>query len=373
MIDIRQIDLAEIELPLKEPFRISSGVATTRRILLVRLTDAEGLTVWAECVAGDSPNYSPETVDTCRLALTQWVGPRVLATTYEEASSLHWALQRDFRGHRMAKAAVEMGAWCLQALQNEQSLSHTLGGTRERIPVGVSIGIQDDAESLVQKAQDAYDAGYQKIKIKIQPGADLEYLDVVRDTLGDEAPLMADANSAYTLADIDTLLSLDELGLIMIEQPLQWDDIARHADLQARLDTPVCLDESITSLERVEDMLTLRAGRIVNIKPGRVGGFQQALAIHDLCERSGIPVWCGGMLESGVGRAYNVALASLRNFVIPGDLSPSARYWERDIVIPEWTMDGDGMVDVPTGHGLGVEVDENRIKKLTVWKTTLKA
>jgi O-succinylbenzoate synthase len=209
--------------------------------------------------------------------------------------------------------------------------------------------------------------------VKIGPGRDVEFVRAVRDAIGPDIGLMADANSAYTLADADRLAQLDEFGLIMIEQPLGDDDLVRHASLQRRLATPICLDESITSVDRVEDMIALGSGRIVNIKPGRVGGFSASISIHDICQRAGIPVWCGGMLESGIGRAYNVALASLPNFSLPGDLSPSSRYWARDIVSPEWTMDADGMVRVPTTPGIGVELDLDLIESLTVRKHVLAA
>ncbi|MFL5495017.1 MAG: o-succinylbenzoate synthase, partial [Gemmatimonadales bacterium] len=216
-------------------------------------------------------------------------------------------------------------------------------------------------------------AGYRKVKIKIEPGADLAYVRAAREALGPEAPLMADANNAYALADADRLVELDQFGLMMIEQPLAWDDLQRHAQLQRRLSTPLCLDESITSLDRAEDMLALGSGRVINIKPGRVGGFGPSIAIHDLCARAGIPVWCGGMLESGVGRAYNVALASLPNFVKPGDISPSSRYWAEDIVSPEWTMSSDGLMAVPRDQpGIGVTVDRERVAELTVREERLR-
>jgi O-succinylbenzoate synthase len=260
-----------------------------------------------------------------------------------------------------------MGVWELAARLQGVPLARLLGGTQTRIPVGISLGIQRDPAALVERAAAAHAAGYRKIKIKIQPGSDIEYIGAVREALGPAAALMADANSAYTPADAEHLARLDEFDLMMIEQPLDSEDLVRHAALQQRLRTPLCIDESITSLERAEDMITLGSGRIVNIKPGRVGGFGPALAIHDLCARHGIPVWCGGMLESGIGRAHNVALASLPNFTLPGDLSPSARYWERDIVLPEWTMDAEGMVEVPlTAPGIGVEVDRDRVEDLTV-------
>lgn len=367
MIELQRVVLREIRLPLKEPFRISSGTVTDRRILLLELHDGDGLASWAECVAGERPNYSPETIDTAWLALREWLVPRVLGRTFVSPGEVHRALVRDLRGHAMARAALEMGCWGLAALRRGQSLAHLLGGTRDRIPTGISLGIQPHPDALVRQAREAAAAGYRKIKIKIKPGADVEYVRAVREELGPTTHLMADANSAYTLEDAPHLMELDEFELMMIEQPLDPDDLVRHAELQRRLSTPLCLDESITSLERAEDMLTLGSGAIINIKPGRVGGFHVSRAIHDLCRSQDVPVWCGGMLESGIGRAYNVALASLPGFTLPGDLSPSARYWERDIVAPEWTMDEDGMVEVPcSSPGIGVDVDVDRVDDLTV-------
>ena len=372
-LQIDSITLREIRLPLVEPFRISSGVTTTRRILLLELVDADGARAWSECVAGDFPNYSPESIDTATLAIREWLAPRVLGRRFDTPGDVAAALSEDLRGHEMAQAAIEMGAWALAATRAGQSLSSLLGGTRKRIGTGISIGIQSSLAELADKAEEALAEGYRKIKLKIKPGQDLDYLHAVRERLGSAAPLMADANNAYTLDDTDHLVQLDDLDLVMVEQPLAWDDVARHAELQRRMRTPICLDESITNIARAEDMIRLRAGRIVNIKPGRVAGFTASKAIHDLCEANNIPVWCGGMLESGIGRAYNVALASLPNFTIPGDVSPSNRYWARDVVSPEWTMDGDGWVDVPAGPGLGVEVDRDRIEALTVQRETLRA
>lgn len=367
MIELRRIVLREIRLPLRETFRISSGAVSQRRILLLELHDASGVSAWSECVAGEAPNYSAETVDTAWLAIVRWVAPRVLRRRFEAPGEVHAVLEADFRGHRMAKAAVEMGMWVLESLQLGLPLARLLGGTRSQIAVGISLGIQPDPPSLVERVAEACHRGYRKIKVKIAPGADVEWLRAVRDALGPSVPLMADANNAYTLDDIDRLAALDDLDLMMLEQPLAWDDLVRHAELQRRLRTAICLDESITSLERAQDMVALGSGRIVNIKPGRVGGFSQSLAIHDYCQAAGIPVWCGGMLESGIGRAYNVALASLPNFTLPGDISPSERYWEQDIVHPEWSMDRDGNIAVPLHRpGLGIEVDRDRIEALTV-------
>ena len=374
MICISEITLREIHLPLKEPFVISSGAVTTRRILLAELRDQEGAVAWSECPAGAAPNYSPETIDTAWLAITAWVAPRLLGRAIAHPRDVHAILEQDFRGHWMAKATLEMGAWGLAAESAGISLARFISGTRERIEVGISLGIEATPAALVAKARQALTQAYHKVKIKIKPGSDVDYVRAVREALGPAAPLMADANNAYTLDDSDRLVQLDQFGLLMIEQPLAWDDLVRHAALQRLLATPICLDESITGVERAQDMITLGAGRIVNIKPGRVGGFTAALAIHDLCARHGVPVWCGGMLESGVGRAYNVALASLPNFTIPGDISPSARYWKRDIVTPEWAMDGAGTIHVPRDRpGLGVTVDINRVDDLTVRHETLTA
>jgi O-succinylbenzoate synthase len=370
---LERLTLREIQLPLKEPFRISSGTQTTRRILLLELEDADGATAWSECVAPELPNYTAETIDTAWLAIRDWVAPRVLGRSFAEPSEVFAVLQRDFRGHLMAKAAVEMGLWALDAERLGVSLAHRLGGIRSGVEVGISLGIQSSPGALVERAGRAVVAGYRKVKIKIEPGADVAYVRAVREALGPGAPLMADANNAYTLADTELLRELDEFGLMMIEQPLAWDDLSRHAQLQRRLNTPLCLDESITSLDRAEDMVELGSGRIINIKPGRVGGFGQSLAIHDFCAANGVPVWCGGMLESGVGRAYNVALASLPNFVKPGDISPSARYWAEDVVSPEWVMSDDGLMAVPLDRpGIGVTVDRERIARLSVREERLR-
>lgn len=374
MIQLDRIILREIHLPLREPFRISSGEVRERRILLLELFDRSGAQSWAECVVDDAPNYSSETIDTAWPTIVRWLAPRLLGQRLESQADVHRLLEQDLRGHNMAKAALEMGCWAIASLQHGLPLARLLGGTRTRIATGISLGIQRDADALVRKASEALAAGYQKVKIKIMPGRDVEWITAVRQAVGDAAHLMADANNAYTLADADRLVQLDALNLMMIEQPLAHDDLVRHAELQKRLKTPLCLDESITSLERAQDMISLRAGRIINIKPGRVGGFAQSLAIHDFCAEHGVPVWCGGMLESGIGRAYNVALASLPHFTLPGDLSPSSRYWTQDIVSPEWTMDAQGMVEVPLQvPGIGVDIDVDRIQALTLRREELRA
>jgi len=375
MLHLDRIVLREISLPLKEPFRISSGVETVRRILLLELFDRDGAHVWAECVAGALPNYTAETIDTAWLAIREWLAPRLLGHGVDQAADVHARLATNIRGHAMAKAALEMGCWALEAVQRGRPLSRHLGGTRaglrDAVPTGISLGLQATPAALVERARAAVAAGYQKVKLKIEPGRDVAFVGAVREAVGPAIELMADANAAYTLEEAAhhaALRALDAFDLLMLEQPLGADELLGHATLQAELKTAICLDESITDRSRAKAMLALGSGRIINIKPGRVGGFTESLAIHDLCAAAApvVPVWCGGMLESGIGRAYNVALASLPNFRLPGDLSPSARYWARDVVTPEWTMNADGLVPVPaTTPGLGVEIDTDFIDSMT--------
>ena len=374
MLRLARVTLREIQLALKEPFRISSGVASTRRILLLELEDESGASTWSECVAFDRPNYTPETIDTAWLAIREWLAPRLIGRDVAHPSAVHDILARDIRGHNMAKAALEMGCWGLAAELERSPLSRLLGGTRDAVPTGISLGIQPTPELLVERAVIAVANGYRKIKLKIQPGQDVAYVDAVRAALGPDVELMVDANAAYTIADAPHLAELDAYDLLMLEQPLGADALLQLAELQRRMKTPLCLDESIIDVTRAHDMIALGSGRIINIKPGRVGGFAASIAIHDVCRDAAVPVWCGGMLESGIGRAYNVALASLPNFSLPGDLSPSARYWARDIVSPEWTMDANGMVTVPRDRaGLGVDVDVAMIESLTVRAEVVRA
>jgi O-succinylbenzoate synthase len=363
---LKRITLREIHLPLVEPFAISSGTETVRRVTLVEMEDGDGTVAWGECVAAAVPNYNAESADTAWMAMKQWLGPLIVGRTVSPAE-VYDHFHRAIRGHEMAKAGLEMTLWGLAATRQGVSLASLLGGTRREIGTGISIGIQATPEQLVEKVGVYLAQGYRKIKVKIKPGSDLPYVRAVREAHGDRAPMMVDANNAYTLDDVGVLKQLDAYGLIMIEQPLEWDDLVRHAALQRQLRTPICLDESITKLERAQDMVTLGSGRIINIKPGRVAGFTSSIRIHDYTASHGIPVWCGGMLESGIGRAYNVAMASLPNFSLPGDISPSRRYWARDIVAPEWEMNADGMIAVPHERpGIGVAVDVDRIENLTV-------
>ena len=359
---IERAELREVPLRLKEYFEISSGGKQDRRILLLTL-HGEGLEGWGECVVGEDPAYSYETTETGWHMLTDFILPGIVGTEAENPEDV-LAPVRWIRGHRMAKAAVEMAAWDLAARVDGVSLSTKLGGTRVAVPVGVSIGLQKTDEALHERVAGFVADGYARIKIKIKPGRDVEMLAGVRERFPN-LPMMADANSAYTLADADRLGELDALGLMMIEQPLSYEDFLDHARLQERLETPICLDESIESEGDLALALKLGSCRIVNIKPGRVGGHGTSRRIHDVMRAKGLPVWCGGMLESGVGRAHNVALASLPGFTLPGDISASARYWERDLVTPEFEV-ANGEMAVPTGPGIGVEPDLELIDSLTV-------
>ncbi|MFH0991310.1 MAG: o-succinylbenzoate synthase [bacterium] len=371
---LKRITMREIAMRLKEPFEISSGIVDTRRILLLELESVDGAAAWSECVADVEPNYFPDTVETSKLAIREWIAPRLLGRAFSRPVEIYDLLETGFRGHPMAKAAVEMGMWGLAAELERLSLAAMLGGARPKVPVGISVGIQAGPEQLTEKVQGYVREGYRKIKLKIKPGKDIAYVRAVRESIGDAVPLMVDANNVYTLDDTAILKQLDAFGLMMIEQPLAWDDLVRHAQLQRVLKTPLCLDESITNVDRAQDMITLHSGTIINIKPGRVGGLTSALRIHNLCKQHNIPVWCGGMLESGIGRAYNVALASLSNFLFPGDISPSARYWERDIVQPPWTMDSEGFITVPRDKpGIGVSIDRDTIEDNTIAKETISA
>lgn len=358
---LRSVELREIALRLRERFEISSGGRQDRRILLVKL-ETDDHVAWGECVAGEDPGYSYETTDTAWSVLVDFLVPAILESEADDARNL-LAPAAWVRGHRMAKAGLEMATWDLEARRRGVPLFKLLGGLGGEVAVGVSVGIQPSDEALVEKVGGYVDEGYARIKIKIKPGRDTETLASVRSAFP-SLPMMADANSAYSLADADRLRALDELDLMMIEQPLAHDDLLDHSRLQRQLETPICLDESIRSVRDAELALDLGAGRVINIKPGRVGGFAQAKAIHDLCRERGIPVWCGGMLESGVGRAHNLALASLPGFTLPGDISASRRYWERDVVEPEFVMRG-GKMGVPDGVGIGVEVREDELAELT--------
>lgn len=351
-----------VRLPLNEPFETSFGSISSRLVFLVSV-EGEGLTGWGEVVASEEPRYSYETVGTAQHIIKDYLAPAVLSRPLTGLNDLAARLSQ-FRGHNMAKAGLELAYMDFLARARGQSLAQLIGGTRARIPVGVSLGIQPALDRLLERVARYLALGYQRIKLKIKPGWDIDIVREVRRRHPDIL-LSVDANAAYTLRDKDHLKPLDDFGLLMIEQPLDHDDLLDHARLQAGMWTAICLDESITGLKRAEQALEGESCRMINIKIGRVGGYSQALAIHDLCYARAVPVWCGGMLESGVGRAHNIALASLPGFTLPGDISASARYFARDVIIPEVSVAADGTVDVPRRPGLGFEIDFEYITSQT--------
>ena len=358
-----------MKLPLVHFFETSFGRIDDKHFILVRV-DGEGATGYGECVAEQDPYYSSETNETAWHIIADFVAPRVLGTGFAHPRELFPALKA-IRGHNMAKAAVEMAAWNLFAMQRGEPLSRVLGGTRDRIASGVSIGIQPSLDALAEKVERELAAGYQRIKIKVKPGWDLKPVEMIRARFG-AIPLMVDANAAYTLADADHLAQLDRFDLMMIEQPLDYDDIADHAALQRRLTTPICLDESIKTIGIAREAIAAGACRIINIKPGRVGGFGESIRLHDLCAAHGIPVWHGGMLESGIGRAANVHLSTLPNFTLPGDIAASKRYFDPDLIDPPIEVAADGTVAVPTAAGIGVSINHSRVDAATLRKTEVR-
>jgi len=364
---IEKIELREIRMPLVHFFETSFGRTTTRRIVLVR-ADAEGLTGWGEVTCGEAPFYSYETPETAWHILRDFLIPWTVEGDVSLASDLSRRF-RPVRGHNMAKAALENAVWDIEAQQKGLSLAALIGGTLEEIPCGVSLGIQERVEDLLEKIQAELAAGYRRIKVKIKPGWDVAVLERIRGKFPDIV-LTADANSAYTLADLDHLKQFDRFNLAMIEQPLGWNDLVDHARLQAQLATPICLDESIHGADDARKALDIQACRIINIKLGRVGGFTAARQVHDLCRERRVPVWSGGMLESGIGRAHNIHLSSLPGFTLPGDISASRRYWAEDIIDPEVTVSAGGTIRVPATPGLGFKPALDRIERIIVRKET---
>jgi O-succinylbenzoate synthase len=350
-------------------FETSFGRVHDRTFMLVTLRGG-GLTAWGECVADSDPYYGPETVETAWHIASAFLAPLLLGAAFAHPRDVFPALRR-VRGHHMAKAAVEMAAWDLYARQEGKPLAAVLGGTRDRVAAGVSIGIQDSLEQLVDRVGAELAEGYQRIKIKVKPGWDMAAAAAVRNRFG-AVPLMVDANAAYRLDDAEHLAGFDRFGLMMIEQPLEYDDIRDHAALQRRIATPVCLDESIHSVRLGRDAIDAGACRIINIKPGRVGGHGESIRLHDLCASRGVPVWHGGMLESGIGRAHNLHLSSLPNFSLPGDVATSRRYYEPDLIDPPIEVAADGTIAVPDGPGIGVHVVEERVERATLRRLELK-
>ncbi len=359
---VERITLHLVEMDLVAPFETSFGREERRPAILVE-SDADGLTGWGECVAGSGPWYEYETVQTAQHVLKDFLVPTLLETDWAHPSELPNAFRR-VRGHPMAKAALEAACWDLYGQAEGISLAQALGGEKAEIESGVSLGIEASPDALLRTIEHRLADGYRRVKLKIKPGWDVEITRSVREAFP-QLPLQVDANSAYALDDRAVFEALDELDLLMIEQPLDHDDLADHAELQRGLKTPLCLDESLKTLHDVKAMLALGSGRIVNIKAGRVGGLTHAKAIHDLCRQRGVPVWCGGMLETGIGRAANVALASLPGFTLPNDLSASARYYRRDLIDPPFTLNPNGTLTVPTGAGVGVTVDRDVLQSVT--------
>ena len=367
---IDSIHLREVHMPLVRPFETSFGVTRNRRILLAEV-QSEGLTGWGECTAGERPFFSGESTDTAWQVLVHELGPMLAAESPEHGGECP-RIFRSVRGNPMAKAALENAIWDLEAQREGIPLARLLGGVRESIPAGVSLGIQSSISELLSIIERELAAGYQRIKLKCKPGWDVEVFERVRNRWPG-IMLSSDANSAYRLRDEDHLVSFDAFDLLMIEQPLWHDDFYFHSVLQKRLDTPICLDESIRNRRDALAAIEMESCKIINIKLGRVGGFSEAIAVHNAAMERGIPVWCGGMLESGVGRAHNIALSSLEGFTLPGDVSASARYWTDDIIEPEVTVTAQGEIVIPDSPGRGYEVRTDLIEKLTVRKETIRA
>ena len=360
---IERIELRYIKLPLKYHFETSYIRSFQRDTILVTVW-ADGVEGWGESAIEAGPWYSPETVETAWHVQREFLAPMLLGKQLETAAEAFDRLAL-VRGHNMAKTGLEEALWDVEARQRGISVAQLLGSTKPRIESGVSVGIQDTPDELLELVEGYLAQGYRRIKVKIKPGWDVEVVRTLRQRWP-EVPLMVDANSAYTLEDADHLAALDDFDLMMIEQPLAYDDIYQHSLLQRRLRTPICLDESIHTPAHALAALELGSCRIINIKPGRVGGLAQARRIHDLCRERGVPVWCGGLLEVGVGRAHNVAIASLPGFTLPGDVSASDRYFERDVVEPPFCLNSDGTMAVPQGPGIGVEVDRAFLDEVTV-------
>ena len=362
---IDAIFLRELPIPLVQPFETSFGITAERRVLLVELK-AEGLTGWGECVAGDHPYFSEESVDSAWHVLLHELAP-ALATAEPEHAGKCPGIFKKIRGNRMAKAALENAVWDLEAQMRGVPLAELLGGIRETIACGVSIGIQPTLERQMAEIEKELAAGYQRIKLKCKPGWDTNIFEAVRNRWPDIV-LSCDANSAYRLNDADHIATWDSFDMLMIEQPLWADDFYFHSMLQKRLATAICLDESIRNRRDALAAIDMESCRIINIKVGRVGGFSEAIAVHNAAQERGIPVWCGGMLETGIGRSHNIALSSLENFRLPGDVSASKRYWKEDIIEPEVEVSPKGEIWVPDSPGRGFEVREDLVERLTVRK-----
>ena len=372
MLELTNITIRLITPKLKEPFKTANDTIYEKETLLLEST-INDITIYSECVALPFKGYTAENSDTARHCLIRTLIPNMLHKPFKTPRDVLPFLDTLINDNQMAKAAIEMLYWQLASIQSKQSLAQYIGGTHKQLPVGLAIGIQKNDQDTLLKIKSALDKGYQKIKLKFGPKSDTSLLKKIRAEFGNNCALMIDANRSFNPSNTSLLNELDKFNLSMIEQPFDKDNFTEHATLQQQLKTPICLDESITSLNDAQKMIDTKAGKIINIKAGRVGGFTTAIAIHNLCKSHNIPVWCGGMLETGIGRAYNVALASLSKFTLPGDLAPSSHYWDQDIVIPEWKMNSNGTINVPFNKiGLGVDINEQLIKKLTKEKLILK-
>lgn len=369
-LNLQKLELREIGLPLKAPFVTSFGTSLKRRILIIRVIDRDGACGYGECTAPEEPFFNHETIDTAWTIISDFVAPLLAKAFTAKAAEVSDALS-PIRGNRMAIGGVESAIWDLEAKKAKIPLWQHLGGTQEEINCGVSIGLQKSPEVLLEKVTHEVESGYQRIKLKIKPGQDIELVRIIRANFP-HIKLSVDANSAYRLdRDIRLFEQLDEFDLLMIEQPLAAGDLVDHAKLQRRLKTSICLDESITSLRDAQHALELESCRIINIKLGRVGGHSEAKAIQSFASKYNVPVWCGGMLESGIGRAHNIAMSTLPGFTLPGDVSASARYWAEDIIEPPVTVRVDGTIKAPADYGIGYDVNEPRIEELTVRQETV--
>lgn len=364
-LGLERLELRELHLSLKQPFETSFGRTTERRIFIVRVINREGADGWGECVALEGPYFSSETIDTAWIVLSKHIAPLLASQCVGCAAEVSSLLSR-IRGNQMAKGAVEAAIWDLEAKLARQPLWKHIGGDRDEINCGVSIGIQSSPEALVEKVSRELENGYQRIKIKVKPGSDVKLVDAVRTRYKDIL-LSVDANASYSLErDLGVMRDLDRYGLLMIEQPLRPGDLLGHSKLQKQIRTSLCLDESIATEEDARQALELGACRVINIKLGRVGGFSAAKSIHDVARKAGIPVWCGGMLESGIGRAHNIALSTLPGFTLPGDVSASRRYWREDIVDPAIEVSSQGTIRAPLRPGIGFDVNAKRLEDSTV-------
>lgn len=365
---IKEIKLHQLLMTMKNPFTTSFGTQQKRFVTIVEAIDEDGTSGFGECVSGEDPLYSEEFMDATLIALKKYFGPLVINKEISHPDEV-WEIYKPFKRNNMAKASIEGAVWDLYAKKKGISLAEAMGGTKKEVDVGVSLGLEDTDELLLERIGEKVEEGYKRIKVKIKPGRDVEMVRKIREVYPD-IPLMVDANSAYTLDDIDILKELDEFNLMMIEQPLMAGDVIDHAKLQKQIKTPVCLDESIDSYESAAAAIELGSCEIINVKVGRVGGITQSIKIHDLAKKHNIPLWCGGMLEAGVGRLHNVAITTLSEFVLPGDTASSSRYWFEDIITPEVVAEN-GVVKVSDKPGIGAEVDFGKMEQYLVKTETI--